>query len=105
MVKNAAENGYPELERAAYHLWLSLAGVCVAAFFLSLAYFPAFYVLAAIALSLERAIAPAQAAIVAPQRVTTKPVGGQIPAPVAPAAPAPKRVMSGKEIRALMRKV
>jgi len=102
VVKRATENGYPELERAAYHLWLSLAGVCVAAFFLSLAYFPAFYVLAAIALSLERAITPAPAAIMVPQRMTMKPVGGPVPAP---AAPARKRVMSGKEIRALMRKV
>jgi O-antigen ligase len=102
VVKNGAANGYPELARAAYHLWLSLVALCVAAFFLSLGYFPAFYVLGAIALSLERAISqPRLPGSLA--QVAATPVG----APVAFASPAPpsKKALSGKEIRALLRRV
>jgi O-antigen ligase len=102
VVKNGAVNGYPELARAAYHLQLSFVALCVAAFFLSLGYFPAFYVLGAIALSLERAICqPRLSGSLAQVRVAGLPVG----APVAFASPAPstKKALSGKEIRALMR--
>jgi O-antigen ligase len=102
VVKNGAANGYPDLARAAYHLWLSLVALCVAAFFLSLGYFPAFYVLGAIALSLERAISqPRLPGSLA--QVAATPVG----APVAFASPAPpsKKALSGKEIRALLRRV
>ncbi len=108
VVKNAAANGYPELERAGYHLWLSLTGVCAAAFFLSLGYFGIFYVLGAVALSLERAISPAPAVV----RVPVRPAEVPIPAAAVPAGSAnlkspaaPRKIMSGKEVRALMRKV
>jgi putative inorganic carbon (HCO3(-)) transporter len=103
VIKNGAANGHPELARAGYHLWLSLTGLCAAAFFLSLGYFPAFYVLGAIALSLERASARPAA-----QPVPLAPVVISTPgAPVAVDLPvlSSKKVMSGKEVRALMRKV
>ena len=105
VIKNGAANGYPELARAGYHLWLSLTAVCAAAFFLSLGYSPYFYVLGAMALSLERAISQPSAvpAPVAHAAFTVTmpntPVALDLPAPSA------KKVMSGKEVRALMRKV
>jgi O-antigen ligase len=101
-VRVGAANGYPELARAAYHLWLSLTGVCVGAFFLSLAYSPIFYVLGAIALSLERAISQPKAAMARP---LAPPVATPVAAGVGLPASSGKRVMSGKAVRALMRKV
>jgi O-antigen ligase len=103
--KEGAERGHPELALAGYHLLLSFVGLCVAAFFLSIGYSPAFYVLGAIALSLERVILqPVKAPLQQPARVA-------MPSPAIPtvglATPAPigKKIMSGREVRALMRKV
>jgi O-antigen ligase len=104
VVKNGAANGYPELARAAYHLWLSLVALCVSAFFLSLGYFPAFYVLGAIALSLERAISQPKVSSPLPQvAIPSPPIGASVS--FASPAPPTKKVLSGKEVRALLRKV
>jgi O-antigen ligase len=105
VAKEGAERGYPELARAAYHLWLSFTALCVAAFFLSLAYSPAFYVLGAIALSLERVvfqfpIVTEQLALVTiPLMSPTPNSSSAIPSQLR------KKPMSGKEVRALMRKI
>jgi O-antigen ligase len=104
--KNAAANGYPELEIAGYHVWLSLTGVSVAAFFLSLAYFPVFYVMCALALCLERAISvKRELSPVTVGAASFARPGGGLP-PVAFAFPSPaNKMLSGKAVRQMMRKL